>query len=502
MLSLQPSRLCVPIARSTTDSLFAQSAGLLPEFSFQELRFDALPNPAFALGPLQGHIKAFPQARFLATCRRTESGGQFNGSAEQELAILLAAAGAGCALVDLSLESAEILGVEALAPLRATKVALVLSWHDFQDTGDLEAVLRRMRPFAPDVMKLVPTAHQLTDNLPLLRLMEHSFGAARDVVGIAMGEAGAASRILGLRCGAAFTFAPATFGEATAPGQIPAPVLQDLYRAPELGQDTRIYGVAGAPVRSSLSPLMLNTAFREAGVDATYLPLLTSDPADLIRFAQELPLAGFSVTMPLKQAVCPMLDRIDALAARIGAVNTVRRDVDGTLTGFNTDAAGIVEPLKARLALRGARVLVLGAGGAARAAVFACMHEGAEVSVLNRTHGAAVALADEAGARALQGVELETQPKFDVLIQATPAGMRGNAAALPLPEGVLPAALIFDLVYNPLETPLLRAAREAGREVIPGVEMFVYQGARQFEIWTGKPAPVERMREVVLAILG
>ncbi len=509
LLELPPSdgmpgplpRLCVPVARPTADSLFAQSAALLPEFNFQELRLDALLDPSSALEALRAHVAANPSATFLATCRRVESGGHFAGSAEAELFILTHAAEVGCKLVDLALESAETLGVEALRPLRSRSATLVLSWHDFEGAGDLEAVLRRMRPFAPDVIKVVPTAHRLTDNLPLLRLTESSFGPRCPAVGIAMGGAGAASRILGLRSGAAFTFAPATPAETTAPGQMAASMLRDLYRVTELGRATAVYGVAGSPVRSSLSPLMLNTAFREGAVDAVYLPLLANDPADIIGFAHELPLAGFSVTMPLKQSVVPMLGRIDPLAARIGAVNTVRREADGTLTGFNTDAAGILGPLQSRLVLRGARVLVLGAGGAARAAVFACMQEGAEVSILNRTHASAVALADEAGARALGGAELDGQPKFDVLIQATPAGMRHNPTPLPLPAGLLPAAMVFDLVYNPLETPFLQAARLAGREVIPGVEMFIHQGARQFEIWTGEPAPIERMRAVVLDAL-
>ena len=378
---------------------------------------------------------------------------------------------------------------------------MVLSWHDFKRTGDLDAVLERMRPFAPDFVKLVPTAESLSDNLPLLRKLETEVASAWRMVGMAMGDAGVPSRILGLRSGAAFTFAPGTLAEATAPGQVPADVLRNLYRVTELNPASAVYGVAGNPVHSSLSPLMLNSAFRAAGANAIYLPLLARSPADVLRFAHDLPLAGFSVTMPFKQSILPMLDGIDPIAARIGAVNTVRRDADGTLWGFNTDAAGITVPLQARLNLRGARMLVLGAGGAARAAVFACVDAGASVAVINRTYASAVALANEAGARALKVSELGGEPDFDALIQATPAGMRGNTGSSLLPQGCLPAALVFDLVYNPLETPLLREARRSGREVIAGAEMFIHQGARQFELWTGRPAPLDRMRAVVLAAL-
>ncbi len=499
----QLSPICVPIARSSPDALLAQSAALLPEFPFQELRLDALPDPPAALEALRVHTQSHPEAMLLATCRRTASGGHFAGSVWAERQILIAAAHAGCQLVDFALESAETLGSAsalgstALVPLQEAGAAVILSWHDFAHTGDLYAVLERMRPFAPDLVKLVPTAETLADNLPLLRMLESARESALPVVGIAMGEAGAASRILGLRAGGAFTFAPATLAEATAPGQIAALPLRDLYRIRSLRPATSVYGVAGNPVHSSLSPLMLNTAFRKADVDATYLPLLAKDAGDAVRFANGLPMAGFSVTMPLKQSILPLLDRVDPLAARIGAVNTVRRDADGTLWGFNTDAAGITVPLESRLSLQGARVVVLGAGGAARAAVFACVEAGAHVTVVNRTHASAVALADEAGARALRLEELETQPEFDVLIQATPTGMRHNTGTQPPLEMLLCAALIFDLVYNPLETPLLQAARRQGREILHGAEMFVCQGARQFELWTGRPAPVQSMREVV-----
>ncbi len=205
--------------------------------------------------------------------------------------------------------------------------------------------------------------------------------------------------------------------------------------------------------------------------------------------------------MPLKQAVLPFLDSVDPLASRIGAVNTMRRNAAGQFEGFNTDAAGIVSPLEERTNLRGARVLVLGAGGAARAAVFGCLDRGAHVSIASRRPEQAHALAAEAGAEAVPMDQLSSTPAFDVLINSTPAGMRGNATELPIDPQELRANLVFDLVYNPLETPLLRLARERGIPTISGAEMFVHQGARQFELWTGTPAPVSLMREVVMRAL-
>ena len=204
--------------------------------------------------------------------------------------------------------------------------------------------------------------------------------------------------------------------------------------------------------------------------------------------------------MPLKESILPLLERSDPLSTKIGSVNTVLRAQDGKFYGFNTDVAGIVSPLERRLPLRGAKILVLGAGGAASAAVFGCRDKGAEVFLLNRTPATATALAKAAGAKVIQR-EAVAKAAFDVVINATPAGMNGVKAELLLQPDDLNARIVFDLVYNPLETPLLRLAKQKGLTAISGLEMFVSQGARQFEIWTGKPAPQEEMLRVVLHAL-
>jgi 3-dehydroquinate dehydratase/shikimate dehydrogenase len=201
--------------------------------------------------------------------------------------------------------------------------------------------------------------------------------------------------------------------------------------------------------------------------------------------------------MPLKQDVIPLLERTDPLSAKIGAVNTIFRAQDGKFYGFNTDVAGIIAPLERRMALAGAKVLVLGAGGAGRAAVFGLRDKGADVWILNRTPETATKLARQAGAHTIKR-EAVAKAGFDIIINATPVGMAGNKSVPLLHPDDLTCRLVFDLVYNPLETPLLRAARQKGISVITGVEMFVQQGARQFEIWTGKPAPEEEMLRVVL----
>jgi 3-dehydroquinate dehydratase/shikimate dehydrogenase len=274
----------------------------------------------------------------------------------------------------------------------------------------------------------------------------------------------------------------------------------DLYRLDQLDQATRIFGVAGNPIGHSLSPLMHNMAFKRESVNAVMLPLKTKTLDDLLTLVRELPLGGVAVTMPLKQEVLPHLANMDPLTAKIGACNTLRTGADGKIYGFNTDVAGVVRPLEKRMRLKGARIAVLGAGGAARAAVFGLVEQGAEVFVINRTHEKAVALARKAHAKSLKQDQL-AKNKFDALINTTPCGMAGIKQAMPIKENELNASLVFDMVYNPLDTPLLKLAHSRGIAVISGMEMFVQQGARQFEIWTGKPAPeAEMMRVVELAL--
>jgi len=505
LLRSRIGKLCVAIIGTSPNEMIEKATEVLKESNFLEFRLDYLAKPAAALPALKQFLAENGAATAIATCRLKDNGGRFDGSRTAELEILVKAAGAGFHLIDIELESIEKLPKNTMSQLREAGAAVIISHHDFHATKDLDAVYGRIKPFAPDFLKIVPTARSLSDNLTLMRFLERVEDESNSsVVGICMGEPGIISRVLGLRAGSAFTFAAATQGEETAPGQIAARTLIETYRVDQVDAATKIYGVAGNPIKSSLSPLMMNTAFRRETVNAVYLGLQTSKADDLFKLAREVPIQGMSITMPLKQDVMPLLERTDALSAKIGAVNTILRAQDGKFYGFNTDVAGIVAPLERRLQLKGAKVLVLGAGGAARAAVFGCCDKGAEVFILNRTPETAQKLAKQSGAKAIKR-DLVAKTQFDVIINATPVGMAGIVKAgaksvpvSPLEAGEINARYVFDLVYNPIETPLLRMARQKGIPVITGVEMFVQQGARQFEIWTGKPAPEEEMLRVVL----
>jgi 3-dehydroquinate dehydratase/shikimate dehydrogenase len=501
---LRVPKLCVAIQAGSAAEMVERAGAALADAKFLEFRLDSLAKPAAALPKIKEFLESHKDVTAIATCRRKPHGGNFVGSLTSELEVLLAAAEAGCQIVDLEVESAEEAKPAALARfregLRAAGTSLLISFHDFSRTKGLGHAAERIEAFAPDFVKVVSTAKTLADNLAVLRLIEERSLSA-EVVGIAMGEEGLVSRVLGPRAGAPFTFASFSNGAETAPGQVTAHVLRDLYRVDQLDRATHIFGVAGNPISHSLSPLMQNTAFRKEGVNAVLLPLKVRALADLLSVVRELPLAGVAVTMPLKQEVLPYLANpvtrgAVPLTHRIGACNTLRVGADGKIVGFNTDVDGVVRPLEKRLKLKGARIAVLGAGGAARAAVFGLVAQGAEVFIVNRTHETAVALAREAKAKSLKH-EVFAKTRFDVLINSTPCGMAGSKQALPIKESELNAGLVFDMVYNPLETPLLKLARSRGIPVITGLEMFVQQGARQFEIWTGKPAPEAEMLRVV-----
>jgi 3-dehydroquinate dehydratase / shikimate dehydrogenase len=492
-------KVCVAILGSSVSEMLETATTALTDSSFLEFRLDYLANPRAALPPLKEFLSERGDVTAIATCRREANGGKFKGSLADEFEILQEAASSGFHLVDVELESAEEAQPAELERLRALGVAILISYHDFATTKELDAVFERMKPYGADLLKVVSTAKSLADNVTMMHFLERTSELA-NMVGICMGEQGIISRVLALRSGSAFTFASSSPGAETAPGQIDARTLVETYRIDQLDKATRVYGVAGNPIKHSLSPIMQNAAFRKEAVNAVYLPLQTTKLTDLLTLVHEVPFSGFSVTMPLKEEIMKFLEKTDPLSEKIGAVNTVVRSQDGKLYGFNTDVAAIVHPLEKRLTLKGAKILVLGSGGAARAAVFGLKDKGADVFILNRTLEPAQTLADESETKAIRREQLGKE-QFDGIVNATPCGMAGVKPTHILEPEELNAKLVFEMVYNPIETPLLRMAREKGLPVITGAEMFVHQGARQFEIWTGKPAPEEDMLRVVLHAL-
>jgi 3-dehydroquinate dehydratase / shikimate dehydrogenase len=494
---LRLPRVCVAVTGSDATDMLAKAETLVRDNAFLEFRLDYLTRPALALPKIKEFSEYHPHVVLIATCRRANNGGKFKGSIASQLDILSKAAACGCQLVDVELQSAARAKADALNRLR-TSAALILSFHDFRATKNLDQILAKMVAIPADFYKIVTTATSLSDNVAMMKFIEKN-SDKHSLIGVCMGEQGIISRILALRAGSVFTFAAVSDDQKTAPGQITAQELQSTYRIEQVDAPTRVYGVAGDPVAHSLSPAIMNAALRRETVNGVYLPLHAKTLKDLLACVREIPIHGLSVTMPYKEAILRHLDNTDSHTAKIGACNTVVRAQDGKLYGFNTDAAGVIRPLQQRIELEKAKILVLGAGGAARAAVYGLKERGAEVYILNRTAGPAQKLARSARARLIKRADLK-KLSFDVIINATPVGM-GNVRESPLNENEIKARYVFDMIYDPAETRLLKLAKAAGAQTIPGIEMFVHQAARQFEIWTGKPAPLDEMLSVVTKAL-
>jgi 3-dehydroquinate dehydratase/shikimate dehydrogenase len=311
---------------------------------------------------------------------------------------------------------------------------------------------------------------------------------------LAMSETGFPSRVLCTVLGGAFTYAAPSTAEGTAAGQVSARTLRHLYRIEKPWKDCKVFGVVADPVRHSISPAVHNRALQARRIAALYLPFLVGplQLKDFFVFAARLPLQGFSVTIPHKQRIIRYLDALDSLSRRIGAVNTVWRKA-GKWRGTNTDIDGVRVPLEKRIRLSKKSVLVAGNGGAARAAAFALADAGAKVSITGRNADRIRALAKCCGGEVVLPGEWPGA-HYDILVHATPLGMWPHTEGCFF-DGPIPADIVFDLVYNPERTMLLKRAAAEGLETISGVEMFIEQAARQFEIFTGDSAPRTVMQQ-------
>jgi 3-dehydroquinate dehydratase/shikimate dehydrogenase len=460
----------------------------------------------------------------IITCRPTWEGGAYDGDEQTRISVL-EHAGLGArkpAYIDVELKawqaSANLrqkvsLVVDDPDRPRQTDTGLILSSHDFETRpGDL---LRKIKDMADTpicrVMKVAWRARSLRDNLEAFELTGQQ---VKPMIALCMGEAGLASRVLARKFGALLTFASIDDDGGTAPGQPTLAQIKGLYRWDLLNADTRVFGVIGYPVGHSMSPPVHNAGFDATGVNAVYLPMPI--PPEYEHFkatvsswlgTPELHFDGASVTIPHKanllRFVAEQGGEVEPLAERIGAANTLAVRDDGSLYACNTDYAAALDAVCDGLSigrdgLKGRRVAVIGAGGASRAVVAGFCEYGAEVTVYNRTAERAEELAEQFGATAapLDGL---TASQAEVYINGTPIGMHPHVDATPLPtnEPLGPGVVVFDTIYNPVQTKLLRDAAAAGCVTIPGTEMFVRQGAAQFSLWTGKDAPLDVFRHVL-----
>ena len=512
MTENNPARVCVPVCVRSAAELRPSIERAREVADIIELRLDCLEVDQLEAARAQlAALLGATSLPFVVTFRPREQGGGHSLSVAERAAfwrvaprLLRDAPGlsgdAGLkdrAFADLELDLLESPHAAALGPL-FDGFNVICSHHDFRETpSDLREIFDRMARTPARLLKMAVRANSITDCVEVLRLVERGRRAGREVIAVSMGEAGLLTRVLAPAFGAFLTYGSLDAAQATAPGQLSARQLRDLYRVHTLNPRTLVTGLVGSPVGHSLSPRMHNAAFKALGLDAVYLPLEVADVSEFVRRmadprTRELPwnLGGLSVTAPHKQGVIPHLDRLSPEAKRIGAVNTVRFTPDG-LEGFNTDADASVVPLRGLVELRGARVAVLGAGGAARAILWSLSERGARATVFARDieRGARVASQFGADSAALAGARFEG---FDVVVNATPLGTRGaREAETPATAAQLGGARVaYDMVYNPSQTLFMREAHAAGCQTVGGLRMLAAQAERQFRLWTGQdPAP-------------
>lgn len=464
--------LCATVTGRTMEELRrARDAAAFADMV--EVRLDTVDRPD-AIAAIEGRRRPV-----LVTCRASWEGGHFRGSEEERERLLSDAQNAGAEFVDVE---ARAQFVPAITRRRRGR-GIVLSLHAFgEPPSDLLDRARAMRSTGAEIVKIAIEARRLTDMLPLMDLASHSDFVDPDGMNghvlIAMGQAGLPTRVLAARLGNRWTYA----GDGVAPGQIPAARLLGEFGFRRIRPDSTLYGVVGNPIAHSLSPVMHNAGFSALGLNAVYVPLQAGDVDDFATFARDTRMAGASITAPFKVGMLAKVDEADDMARRVGAVNTlvVR---DGRWIGANTDVDGFLAPLAGRVALKGTRATVLGAGGAARAVAVALESQGAAVTICARQAHAAREVATLAGGAV--GAWPPKSGSWDVLVNATSSGGESDPM-----EGVpLDGEIVFDLVYAPPRTPLLERARKEGCLTIGGIEMLVAQAERQFELWTGYRPP-------------
>lgn len=465
-MALTP-QLCVTVTAPTTAEL-RQRRDLVADADLVELRLDSVSDPDVAAA-LHGRTRPV-----IVTCRANWEGGGFQGSEEERRRLLRQALDLGADYIDAEWRA----GFDDLIAVDGGRRTIV-STHDFEGVpADLVDRARAMRATGAGVVKMAVKASRLSDCVTLLELRK-TFGASERSVLIGMGEAGLSTRVLAHRFGSAWTYA----GAVRDVGQVPAEQLLSTFRFRSMTPSTKIYGLVGLPVSHSVSPAMHNAAFAAAGIDAVYLPLPAADVDDVMTFARAFGLAGASVTIPYKVALFDRVQDVDDLARAVGALNTLRIEGDHW-SARNTDIAGFLQPLRDRqVALAGRRAAILGAGGSARAVAVGLASRGALVSVHARDARKAQSVATLASGSI--GPFPPEPGSWDVLVNCTPVGMHPRIDVSPMPAASLSRGVVYDLIYNPTTTRLLRDAATAGCDTIGGLDMLIGQAQEQFEWWTG-----------------
>jgi len=481
--------ICVTIGRTRHKMVLAEHRALTARGArLVELRLDWLRT-----APDVNRLLKDRPGPVVVTCRRPDDGGRWAGGEDARRMLLRSAIVAGAEYVDLEADVARAIP-------RYGKTRRIISHHDFQRTPDnLEEIYDQLRGCDPDIIKLVTMAQSPQDNVRLIKLVAES---EIPMIGFCMGELGLASRLLCVKYGSPFTYGTFSRERVLAPGQIAFDDLRSIYHLDDVNEQTQVFGVVGDPIAHSHSPLIHNAALRHEGLNAIYLPLRIPAgelPATLHAY-RALDIRGYSVTIPHKQAAAEYAQHRDATVTETGAANTLYRDSAGQWCAANTDYDAALGALRTGMNgrdLSGMRVLMLGAGGVARAIGLGVQRAGCVLTIANRNKQRGLELATELGCQATTW-ENRGSAECDILINCTPVGMWPNMNDTPYAQHWLrDGMIVFDTIYNPENTLLLKEARDHACVTVSGLEMFIRQAAAQFELFTQRPAPLDLFRDAL-----
>jgi len=438
----------------------------------------------------------------VITCRRSADGGKWQGSEAQRELLLRTAIAEGVDYVDLEDD------IAARVP-RFGKTKRIVSFHDFRKTPDnLDDIHRRLAQCDPDIIKITTMANHPGDNVRILDMVRK---AGVPTIGLGMGDIGVPTRILVGKFGAPHTYATFHHERALAPGQLSYEQMTEVYRYDRINAETEVYGVVADPIGHSYSPLIHNAGFGHLGLNKVYVPFRVPRE-DLGRFIDEAPslgIRGLSITIPHKEEVIKKLTMIDAAVQGIGAANTVV--LNGLVrAGYNTDYHAAMVSLEEAMELSsagerpfaGMTAMVMGCGGAGMAITYGLVRRGAKVLVSDIAPRKAELVAERFKCVAVDWADRH-KANLDILINSTPVGMHPNVDESPFEKHHLrPSMVVFDAVYNPENTLLIKDARSRNCTVVTGIEMFVRQACLQFKHFTGQEGPAELMREVIRRAIG
>jgi 3-dehydroquinate dehydratase/shikimate dehydrogenase len=492
--------ICVSIGRSRHKHMLAEHRHLCEQGAeLVELRLDYISSRV----NIQRLLKDRP-CKTVISVRREQDGGKYTGSEDARLIMLREAIANGVEYIDLEEDIAGTIP-------RFGKTKRIISYHSFRNTPDnLRELHARLKSLDADIVKIATMANQPHDNLRVLEMMQESDSPT---IGMCMGDIGTPSRILGPKFGAPFTYATFHHERALAPGQLSYDQMVNVYRHNKISPTTAVYGVVADPVAHSQGPQIHNPAFDVIGEDAVYVPFRV--PFDALgQFMEDVPrlgVRGLSITIPHKEAVAKYLTKVDPAVKGIGAVNTVLFKGPDVL-GYNTDYKAAMDCLENALGgavppgspspLKDKKVVVLGAGGVARAVMYGLQRRGAKSTIASRTRSRAQYLAETFGGRCVEW-PARHMGDTEIIVNCTPVGMHPNVDESPFNKSHLkPSMIVFDTVYNPESTLLLKEARSHGCRTVTGVDMFIRQAKLQFLLFTGKEAPEQLMRDSLKRAIG